>query len=52
MEIRLIEESEKDLAYWQKKHNTKILKRISELLLQFWKIPKPELENLNNLDIS
>lgn len=31
MEIRLIEESEKDLAYWQKIHNAKVLKRISEL---------------------
>ena len=32
MEIRLIEESENDLAYWEKTHNSKVLKRISELL--------------------
>jgi toxin YoeB len=32
MEIRLIEESENDLAYWEKTHNLKVLKRISELL--------------------
>lgn len=31
MEIRLIEESERDLAYWQKTHNSIILKRIAEL---------------------
>jgi len=33
MEIRLIEESEKDLAYWKKSHNTIILKRIAELFM-------------------
>jgi len=31
MEIRLIEESERDLAYWQNTHNSIILRRISEL---------------------
>ncbi|MFI5139826.1 MAG: Txe/YoeB family addiction module toxin [Sphingobacteriales bacterium] len=32
MEIRLIEEADKDLAYWEKTHNSIILKRIAELL--------------------
>jgi len=31
MEIRLIEEADKDLAYWEKTHNSIILKRIAEL---------------------
>ena len=32
MEIRLIEDGDKDLAYWQKTHNSTVLKRIAELL--------------------
>jgi toxin YoeB len=47
MEIRLIEESEKDLAYWQKTRNSAVLKRIAELLTSIEKSPfqgigKPE----------
>jgi toxin YoeB len=47
MEIRLIEESEKDFAYWKKSHNTIILKRIAELFASMEKTPtqgigKPE----------
>ena len=47
MEIRLIDESEKDLAYWEKSHNTIILKRIAELFTSMEKNPtqgigKPE----------
>jgi len=47
MEIRLIEESEKDLAHWQKTHNSIILKRIAELFTSIEKNPtqgvgKPE----------
>jgi toxin YoeB len=47
MEIRLIEESEKDLAYWQRSHNSVVLKRIAALLTSietspFQGIGKPE----------
>ena len=49
MEIRLIEESEKDLAYWQKKHNTKTLKRISELVAAILENPKTGIGNPEQL---
>jgi toxin YoeB len=47
MEIRLIEEAEKDLSYWEKTYNSKVLKRISELLTSMLENPttgigKPE----------
>ena len=47
MEIRLIDESEKDLAYWQKTHNSIVLKRIAELFASMEEHPtqgigKPE----------
>jgi toxin YoeB len=47
MEIRLIEESEKDLAYWEKSHNTIVLKRIAQLFASMENTPtegigKPE----------
>ncbi|HVW13398.1 MAG TPA: Txe/YoeB family addiction module toxin [Mucilaginibacter sp.] len=47
MEIRLIEEAEKDLSYWEKTYNSKVLKRISELLTSMLEDPtrgigKPE----------
>ncbi len=52
MEIRLIEESENDLAYWEKNHNSKILKRIAELFASMEKHPtngigKPEALKYN-----
>ena len=47
MEIRLIDESERDLAYWKKSHNTIVLKRIAKLFASMEKTPtqgigKPE----------
>jgi len=45
MEIRLIEESEKDLAYWQKTHNSTILKRISELFTSMENYPTQGIGN-------
>jgi len=49
MEIRLIEESEKDLLYWQKKHNAKVLKRISELISAITENPKTGIGNPEQL---
>jgi Txe/YoeB family toxin of Txe-Axe toxin-antitoxin module len=46
MEIRLIEEAEKDLSYWEKTHNSKVLKRISELLTSMMENPTRESANL------
>jgi len=45
MEIRLIEESEKDLAYWQKTHNSTILKRISDLFTSMENNPTQGIGN-------
>ncbi|MEO6849389.1 MAG: Txe/YoeB family addiction module toxin [Mucilaginibacter sp.] len=47
MEIRLIEEAEKDLSYWERNHHSRILKRISELFTSMLENPtkgigKPE----------
>jgi len=47
MEIRLIEDGDKDLDYWQKSHNSTILKRIADLLTSIEETPtkgigKPE----------
>ena len=49
MEIRLIDESEKDLAYWEKKHNSKVLKRISELFSAILENPKMGFGNPEQL---
>ena len=40
MEIRLIDESEKDLTHWEKTNNSKILKRISELFTSMLESPR------------
>lgn len=47
MEIKITAEAKKDLEYWKKSGNTKILKRIRELLESIQKTPfkgigKPE----------
>jgi toxin YoeB len=45
MEIRLIEEADKDLAYWQKTHNSIILKRIAELFTSMENNPTQGIGN-------
>jgi len=45
MEIRFIEESDKDLVYWQKTHNSTVLKRIAELLTSIEQNPTQGIGN-------
>ncbi len=45
MEIRLIEDGDKDLAYWQKSHNSIVLKRIAELLTSIEENPTQGIGN-------
>jgi len=45
MEIRFIEESDKDLVYWQKIHNSTVLKRIAELLTSIEQNPTQGIGN-------
>jgi toxin YoeB len=45
MEIRLIEDGDKDLAYWQKSRNSVVLKRIAELLASIEKTPTQGIGN-------